>query len=70
MQKAAAEKKFVTKQELLKIFPISLSTVDRLLKAGTIPHLRFGRKSVFNQEAVAAALNQPARTSKRQEETP
>lgn len=65
MQKAAAEKKFVTKQELIKIFPISLSTVDRMLAAGTIPHMRFGRKAVFNQEAVAAALNQPARPSKR-----
>lgn len=56
---------FLTKQELLQVFPVSLSTIDRMLKAGTIPCMRFGRRAVFNPAEVATALGQPVRVAKR-----
>lgn len=64
MKNQAEQKQFVTKRQLLGIFPVSLSTIDRLLKAGGIPCLRFGSRTVFDPSEVAKALHQPVRPLK------
>ena len=56
MKIQVAKGQFVTKKQLLEIFPVSLSTIDRMLKDGTIPCLQFGNRTVFDPSEVAAAL--------------
>lgn len=55
--------RFLTVPHIAGMFEVKPVTVYRLVKSGQLPHLRIGKKILFDREAVIAALRRPARAT-------
>lgn len=47
-----SHRRYLTKQELMELIPVSLSTINRLLKSGTLPFIKIGRRVLIPVSAV------------------
>jgi excisionase family DNA binding protein len=55
--KLAAAPLFIDKFELAKRTTLSVSTIERRVKDGTLPAVKSGRRLMFSPDAVVAALS-------------
>jgi excisionase family DNA binding protein len=55
--KMAAAPLFIDKFELAKRTTLSVSTIERRVKDGTLPAVRAGRRLMFSPDAVVTALS-------------
>lgn len=53
-----SEKKALTRREAAQILAISISTLDREVSSGRIPHLRVGRRVLFRFESLVEHMKQ------------
>jgi len=49
-------KRYLTRKELSKKFNLSLPTIYRRMKDGSLPHFHIGRRVLFDENAVSKAL--------------
>jgi len=50
--KLVSDENFIDSHDLLKMFHISPRTLTRLLKSGSLPHSRIGRKYYYKVDAI------------------
>lgn len=54
--KLSAAPLFIDKFELSKRTPLSVSTIERRVKDGSLPAVKIGRRLMFSPDAVVTAL--------------